>query len=132
MSGFKLSNRSKERREGVNSRLIEICDFAIAITIIDFGIPAFGGTRTDEEQLALFHAGKSMCDGIDKRSYHQTGRALDFYAYVDGKASWNEHHLATVAAAFLQSAAMLGYKLQWGGLWVGFRDMPHVQLLEDL
>ena len=131
MSGFKLSRRSKERRDGVDPRLIEICDLALSISIIDFGIPAYGGVRTDEEQFALFQAGKSMCDGTDKRSNHQDATALDFYAYVDGRASWDEGHLALVAAAFLQAAAMLGYKLQWGGLWSGFRDMPHVQLLEE-
>jgi peptidoglycan L-alanyl-D-glutamate endopeptidase CwlK len=128
---YKLSQNSLTRRAGVDYRLIEICDLALSISIIDFGIPEHGGLRNAMEQNDLFKTGKSVCDGYEKESYHQSGRALDFYAYVDGRASWDEGHLATVAAAFLQAAAMLGYKLQWGGLWKGFRDMPHVQLLED-
>ena len=55
---------------------------------------------------------------------------IDFYAYVDGKASWDEGHLALVATAFMQAAIKLGYKIQWGGLWKGFKDMPHIQLVE--
>jgi peptidoglycan L-alanyl-D-glutamate endopeptidase CwlK len=128
---WRLSKRSLERREGVDPRLIEICDLALSLSIIDFGIPGYGGIRTALEQHKLFKDNKSKCDGIKKLSKHQSGMALDFYAYVDGRASWDEGHLALVAAAFLQAASILGYKLQWGGLWVGFRDMPHVQLLED-
>jgi len=126
---YRLSERSKSRREGVDPRLIEISDLAIQITVIDFGHPQYAGLRTDEEQLTLFQAGKSMCDGTDKLSFHQTGRALDFYAFVDGKASWDPGHLSLVACAFLQAASVLEIKLQWGGLFTNFRDMPHVQLL---
>lgn len=126
---FKLSDKSKERRKGVDRRLIEISDKAIQITKIDFGHPASSGLRSQEHQNRLYKAGKSKCDGYVKISNHQLGMALDFYAYVDGKASWDEHHLAMVAAAFLQAASMLEYKLEWGGLFRNFKDMPHVQLV---
>ena len=125
---FKLSDKSKQRRAGVDPRLIEISDLAIQISVIDFGIPGDGGLRLAERQNELFKNGKSKADGYDKLSEHQSGNALDFYAYVDGAASWKPEHLAIVAAAFLQASAMLGYKLKWGGLWKSFKDMPHVQL----
>lgn len=125
---FKLSDSSKERREGVDPRLIEISDLAIQITVVDFGIPGDGGIRTAQRQNRLFLTGRSKADGYDDLSNHQSGEALDFYAYVDGKASWNTEHLAMVAAAFLQAASMLGYRLKWGGLWKNFKDMPHVEL----
>jgi len=54
--------------------------------------------------------------------------ALDVYAYVDGAASWRPQHLATVAAAMLQAANELGVRLEWGGLWRSFVDMPHFQI----
>ena len=127
---YQLSTNSKERRKGVDLRLIEICDLALEISVIDFGIPADGGLRNATRQRQLFDDGKSKADGYDKKSFHQSGKALDFYAYVDGKASWDTEHLAMVAAAFLQAASLLGYKLKWGGLWHGFKDMPHVQLAE--
>jgi len=127
---FRLSNRSKRRRSGVDPRLIEISDLAIQITVVDFGHPADGGLRSAERQNDMFHLGLSKCDGYKRLSKHQTGKALDVYAYVDGKASWDTEHLAMVAAAFLQAASMLGHKLEWGGLWTSFQDYPHFQLLD--
>ena len=128
---FALSKRSKERREGVDSRLIDISDLAITISIIDFGIPQYGGVRSVAMQTELFATGKSKADGVNKFSYHQSGKALDFYAYVDGAASWEKEHLAIVAAAMLQAAGILGHKIRWGGLFKGFQDMPHIQLVEE-
>lgn len=127
---FKFSERSKQRREGVDPRLIAISDLALLISPIDFGIPEHGGLRTAEQQKCLFDDGKSKCDGTRRKSRHQSGKALDFYAFVDGKASWDREHLAIVAAAHLQAASMLGYQLQWGGLWDSFPDFPHLELLE--
>ena len=125
---FKFSARSVKRMDGIDERLKEIAFRAIEISKVDFGIPAMGGYRTPEEQKALFDDGKSLADGVDKMSYHQTGNALDVFAYVDGMASWDEHHLAMVATAMLQAACELGYKLEWGGLWQSFNDMPHFQI----
>ena len=127
---FQLSSKSKQRREGVDPRLIEISDLAIQITVVDFGLPADAGKRTAERQNELYLDGKSKVDGYNKLSRHQSGKALDFYAFVDGKASWDTEHLAMVAAAFLQAASILGYKLKWGCLWKSFKDYPHVELVD--
>lgn len=143
---FKLSNKSKQRREGVDPRLIKICDLAIQISVIDFGIPGDGGRRMAERQNELFKDGKSKADGYKNLSNHQPaddgyGKALDFYAYVDGAASWDHAHLAMVAVAFFQAASKLGYKIEWGGLWKRKKpkfvngipygwDMPHIQIID--
>lgn len=123
-----LSNSSLKNREGVDGRLILINDLALSISPIDFGIPSMGGLRTAEQQQQLFIDGKSNCDGYENVSLHQKGLALDFYAYKDGKASWDELDLALVAAAHLQAATMLNIRLEWGGLWHSFKDYPHIQL----
>ena len=130
---FTLSDKSKENREGIDQRLIEISDIAIQITLIDFGHGPDSGLRTAERQHQLYLSKASKADGYTNPSKHQTGKALDFYAFVDGKASWEKPHLAMVAVAFLQAASHLGYKLSWGGLWKGSDplygwDMAHVQL----
>lgn len=125
---YVFSKKSKNHRLGVDPRLIEISDLAILITPIDFGIPQSGGLRAALEQRELFNDGKSQRDGYKKKSKHQTGMALDFYAYVNGKASWDAYHLAIVAAAHLQAASILGHKLEWGGLWKKFGDLCHVEL----
>ena len=133
---FKFSTTSRLRMSGVNPELIQIANLAIKITKVDFGIPEYGGVRTAEEQAQLYADGKSKANGTTHLSNHQSGNALDFYAYIDG-ASWEHDHLAMVAAAFLQAASMLGYKLNWGGLWSSSKkingipygwDMAHVEL----
>lgn len=142
---YYLSSNSKLHREGIDPRLIKISDLAISLSIIDFGHPSTGGLRTDEEQYQLYLNQKSSCDGYRRRSNHQTaadgyGKALDFYAYVD-KTSYEHHHLAMVAAAFLQAASILRYKIKWGGLWKNDKsklingvpygwDMPHIELVD--
>ena len=126
---FYLSVRSKNNMIGIHHSLLEIANRAIEITTIDFGIPIDGGLRTNSRQKELFLTGKSKADGYVKLSNHQSGEAIDFYAYVDGKASWEREHLAIVAAAFLQAACELGYKIRWGGFFKSFTDMPHIELI---
>lgn len=128
---FKLSQRSLERMEGVDPRLKEIAELAIKLTLVDFGIPKDGGLRTTERQKELHAMKVSMCDGVKNKSRHQSGKALDFYAYKEGAALWTTQELAMVATAFMQAALILGHKIEWGGLWESFQDMPHVQLMED-
>ena len=126
---YKLKpSKSKERLQGIDPRLISIINEALKISVIDFGIPGDGGLRTAERQKELFDKKVSECDGTINKSYHQTGKAFDVYAYVDGKASWDRYHLTQVAAAILQAAAMLGYQLRWGGLFKSFVDMPHFEI----
>ena len=125
---FTFSKRSLGRMSGIDARLLNIASLALIISPIDFGIPPMGGLRTKTEQYSLFSDGKSQCDGVKNKSYHQSGMALDFYAYVDGKASWEKEHLAVVACAFLQAANQLGHNIEWGGLWKSFQDMPHIQI----
>lgn len=128
---FKLSQRSIQHMSGINIDLRRVADRAIQITKVDFGVPSDGGLRTAERQNELHKSGASpFCDGYEKLSNHQSGNALDFYAYVDGKASWEPEHLAQVACAFLQAANELGVKLRWGGLFSSFTDMPHVEISE--
>lgn len=127
---YKFGQNSLNNRIGVDPRLIEISDRAIQISVLDFGIPNSGGLRTTADQAKLFSAGLSKADGRINKSYHQTGRALDVYAFVDGKASWKKQYLSMIAAAMLQASSELGYTLEWGGLWSGFVDMPHFQIGE--
>ena len=126
---FRLSNTSKKRLEGVDSRIHQIIDLALTLSKVDFGIPEYGGVRTEIEQHKLFTKGVSKCDGRYKRSVHQDGGAFDVFAYVDGRATWDIVYMAQVACAVLQSANILGHKLKWGGLWVDFIDTPHFELV---
>ena len=126
--GFKLGKNSTNNLAGVDGRLIAIADLAIELTNIDFGVPSTGGLRTEADQAKLFADGVSKADGVNNKSYHQSGKAMDVYAYVDGKASWDKLHLAVIASAMLQASAQLGYKLKWGGLWKSWQDYPHFEI----
>ena len=125
---FQLGTNSINNISGIDERLISIAELAITLTNIDFGIPNTGGLRSTEDQAKLFEEGVSKADGVNNKSYHQTGKALDVYAYVDGKASWDKLHLATIAAAMLQASSQLGYELKWGGLWKSWQDYPHFEI----
>lgn len=125
--------------EGVHSELIIIFTEAIKNSPIDFGIPNQGGLRTAGEQNQLFQKKVSKCDGIQNKSKHQSGGALDFYAYVNGKASWNKAHLSMVAGVILTTAKRLkkegkvSFDLKWGGTFNSNRfqgwDMPHFEIV---
>ena len=128
MNNFKFGKKSEDRMRGVDERIIEVAMLALVISPIDFGIPKYGGLRTTEQQQKLFDDGASQLDGTIKKSYHQSGMALDVFAYVDGKASWNEFHLTTIAAAMLEAANRLSVPLRWGGHWSNFCDMPHFEV----
>ena len=125
---FQLGKNSMKNMEGIDDRLIDIAELAITLSPVDFGIPSTGGFRSTQDQAELYASGKSKCDGTTNKSYHQTGKALDVFAYVDGKASWDTLHLTTIATAMLQSASQLGTELQWAGLWRSWQDLPHFQI----
>ncbi len=109
--------------EGVNDILVKLVSCALNSSPIDFGIPPCGGLRSAETQHELFRSGKSKCDGFQTFSRHQSGYALDFYAYLNGKASWDRAHLAILYGVFSACFSRLksygeipqNAKLVWGG-----------------
>ncbi len=125
---YKLSNRSQERLQGIEPILIEIINEAITLSPYDFGIPQNGGLRTPEDQHLLYTKGVSKCDGYKHKSYHQTGKAFDIYAYVDGKATWEAQYYKPIALHIQSIADAKGVNLKWGGSWSSFVDLPHFQI----
>ena len=137
---YAFSSRSTKRMKGVNPELIIAFNEAIKNSPIDFGIPEYGGLRTVKQQFKLFTDGKSKCTGEwGHRSHHQEGLALDFFAYVNGAASWNKHHLSMVAGVILATAKRLkkegkiSIELNWGGTFGSCNfngwDMPHIEIV---
>ena len=135
---YQFSSKSVERMQGVHTDLIIIFTEAIKNSPIDFGIPEHGGLRTQGEQNLLFQGGASKCDGFNNKSNHQTGNALDFYAYINGRASWNKVHLAMVASCIITTAKRLkkegkiNIELKWGAEFGSDNfhgwDMPHIEV----
>jgi len=115
MHKFKLSSNSLKRIEGVDPLLVTLIKKAILVTPIDFGIPKDGGIRTSEQQAGLFAKEVSKCDGVKIKSKHQSGKAFDFYAYIDGHTSWDPVHLAILYGVFNTLSKEMGLDLVWGG-----------------
>lgn len=139
---FKFSARSKSRMVGVHRELAFVFEESLKDSPIDFGIPEYGGLRLDEEQNKLYLDKKSKCDGYFLLSNHQKGEALDFYAFVDGAASWDVAHLSMVAGVIMATATRLkregkiSITLRWGGTFgekgnqfKGW-DMPHMEIFK--
>ena len=144
---YKLSTRSKERISGIHPELIEIIEEGITNSPYDFGIPAYGGLRTIEDQQELYAKGRTeeslnkgekpitYCDGVTKKSNHQAkpdgyGHAFDIYIFdhETKRASWNIDKLTAVAEHLIKVAASHGIVLSWGGHWTKFKDYPHFEI----
>ena len=108
---FKLSQRSLDRMEGVDERLVAVAKAAIGHTKTDFGVIC--GLRTIEEQRELVAKGASKT----MKSKHIDGLALDLMAYVGSRASWEIKLYFDIADAVKQAAIDVGVKMRWGASW---------------
>ncbi len=82
---------------------------------------------------------KSKCDGVLTISNHQTGNALDYYAYINGKASWDKVHLSIIAGVIMSTAKRLlkegkiSIKIKWGAEFGSNSfhgwDYPHMEVV---
>ena len=108
---YQLSQRSLDRLEGVDERLVKIVSRAIQITDTDFGV--IQGLRTEEEQKALVEKGASKT----MKSTHLDGLAVDLMAYIDGRGSWELNVYDNIAEAMQQAATEESVDIRWGAAW---------------
>lgn len=120
-SAFRFSARSRAALQGVDLKLVAICDRALELSPTDFLITE--GLRTRERQQALVARGASKT----LNSRHLTGHAIDFAPIVNGAVSWAHKDFVPVADAFKAAAAELGTPIVWGGDW-RWRDSTHIEL----
>ena len=108
---YKLSQRSLDRMEGVDDRLVAVVKHAITSTKTDFGV--IQGLRTIEMQKALVAKGASQT----MKSKHLDGLAVDLMAYVEGRGSWELNLYDDLADAMAEGANAVGCKIRWGAAW---------------
>ena len=118
MNGFSLSQRSIERLDGVDDRLVDVVCRAIEITTVDFGVTE--GLRTIETQRQYVAAGKSQT----MESKHLTGEAVDLMAYINGQVSWELNVYDNIADAMKQAAIEKNVAIRWGAAW----NIPDIRL----
>tara|TARA_R110000744_G_scaffold182807_1_gene302113 strand:- start:356 stop:775 length:420 start_codon:yes stop_codon:yes gene_type:complete len=137
---FKLSRNSKKNIKDIDKRLIKLVTRVLKKSEIDFGIPGYGGMRTAQEQNNLFHKRPSVTqiDGFKRTSYHQTGKAFDIFVYDEHGACWDcIEKYVSLSNLFKEEFLIMQNenifeeeeKLQWGGDWTRFKDLPHFQLV---
>ena len=145
---MKFSQRSLSKLLTVDSELQDVFLEAIKFSPIDFGISE--GLRTAERQLYHFKKGRkwdgtrwivvdakkvvTQCDGTIKKSKHQSGNAIDVFAWVNGKESYEDEHMCMIAGVVLSVANRRVLKLKWGGTF-GSNDFdgwdkPHFELIQ--
>ena len=121
--GYKFSQRSLSRLEGVHPDLIKVMHRAISITKVDFTV--LEGVRSIERQRELVKRGASTT----MNSRHLTGHAVDIAPWINGTVSWHWPDYHQLAPYIWQAAKFEGVEgLEWGGHWRGFPDGPHWQL----
>lgn len=101
------------------------------------------GHRSIEEQQALYAQGRTKpgrivtnCDGINKKSKHNDfpSLAVDVIPYP---IDWNDeqriiefgNYVMKVADRLYREGAIT-HRIEWGGLWEKFKDLPHYQIYE--
>ena len=115
---FKLSQRSLDKLEGVDERLVTVVKSAIHLTKVDFGVIC--GLRTIEEQRGLVAKGASKT----MKSKHLEGLAVDLMAYIGSRASWELNLYDDIADAMKQAAKEIGVDVCWGAAW-STAEMPY-------
>ena len=95
------------------------------------------GLRSEDEQRALYASGRSEPgkivthrDGINRRSLHQTGLAVDVIPYPEG---YDEDDLRDFGnfvkgiAVIMKRYGAIDKNITWGGDWE-WKDKPHWEI----
>ena len=95
------------------------------------------GLRSLEEQQALYAKGRyapgeivTFKDGIDRRSKHQTGQAVDVIPYPEGydeESMIGFGELVLEIADRLKQELKIDYDIIWGGEWK-WKDYAHFEI----
>ena len=124
---FRYGRGSNRRMEGVNSYLILTARLALRLSNnLDWGVGPYGGKRSVPQQYSMYKKGYSRCDGTRKKSYHQSGNALDLVPYKNGAYTWADIlDFFEIKKYMFQAWNMLkkegkipsNLHIHWGGYW---------------
>lgn len=120
---FRFSVRSLMNLD-VHPDLKAIAMRALELSPVDFIITDGGRTVAEQKENIRKGVSKTM------NSRHLTGHALDFVALVERRVTYEKKYMIQIAEAFKKAGEEeLGPgRIEWGGDWQSFVDMPHIQL----
>jgi len=136
---FKFGKSSIKRMTGVEKLLIDTAHEALELSKVDMTVPWMGGLRTDEEQNAIFKEGNSRANGYTKKSYHQTGMALDIIPFINGSGTYEADkeflYFANIMISIFNYRKVIGevnknIYLHWGGFF-GDKDLDGDGILKS-
>ena len=126
---FSVRDPTDKTIQSLASRLQPIAiEFVRRARAAGFPVVLVSGTRSIEEQNALYAQGRTKSGGIvtnakGGESAHNFGLAFDFaFGDVLGNPTWPENGPWSQVA---EIGKQLG--LEWGGDWGSFRDRPHLE-----
>jgi len=130
----KFSDRSLENLSHVHQDLQALFNEVIK----DYDCTVICGMRTQEEQKELYAQGRykpgnivTYKDGIERRSKHQVGLAVDVVPYpIDWKDEerFREFGWFVIGVAkTLKRYGQIEKDIKWGGQWK-FKDYPHFEI----
>lgn len=136
MEHHKWGRKSLERMQGVNPILIDFASRLLHESPWDLTIPWRGGLRTAEQQREIYDRGASKCDGTHKKSYHQSGNAIDIAIYskdIEGMYDKEKlEHLGELGKEIWRDMWAEGiiddWTPKWGGAFRSFYDPVHWEL----
>jgi peptidoglycan L-alanyl-D-glutamate endopeptidase CwlK len=119
-----FSKVSEERLRTCHEDIQAVC----RAVIHDFDFSVLCGYRGEEEQNAAYSDGKSRLRYPASAHNKKPSRAVDLAPYP---IDWNdEERFHELAGRILETAALMGIVMKWGGHWKTFKDMPHFEIPE--
>ena len=136
MEDFNWGARSIERMSGCHPLLREFANRLLSRSSIDLTIPQYGGLRAAHEQLSIYKTGASRLNGYDRKSYHQTGRAIDVVSagktigimYDVDRLRYINKVAKIVWQELVDEDNVGDYEMTFGCDWTRFVDLPHYQI----
>lgn len=130
---YKISKSSLKKLVGVDERLITFIAQLLSVSKYDFSITS--GVRTLEEQQALYAQGRTTsgvvctnCDGVNNKSKHQEGKAVDIALIVNGKTNWDEKYYKEMLSYDEVKELLEFYEVINGGSFKSIKDYPHFEI----
>lgn len=118
---FSLSQRSKDRLEGVHPALVRCVHKAIELTEVDFGV--LQGIRTIEQQEEYMRRGVTRT--MNSKHLVQPdgfGHAVDLAAYVGSELRWELPLYFKIAEAMKEASILCVTPIRWGGAWINLTE----------
>ena len=134
-TAFTIKPPKKKNLSGVHPDLQTLFNEVVK----HFDCTVVSGFRSQEEQEALYAKGRTVpgkivthMDGVERRSKHQTGNAVDVVPYP---IAWGDvarfkqfGWFVKGVAATLKRYGAIDSEIEWGGDWTRFVDRPHFQI----